>query len=470
MALREHAAYNRGGRFDEALSRCPYDRYVPCRQAVSRLCLRNVDSESSPPRFVSRPSLLARCLSIDTEEGVVNEMLKGHLGEIFDKRQLLTDVSGAGNNWAQGHNHYGPLYRSSISDKIQMCAEECDSLQAFLMLHSLGGGTGSGLGSYILEILEDEYPNIYRFATSVFPSSDDDVVTSPYNSLLSLASLIHHADCVTPVDNEALLDICKMVELKARRGDTLPGSEISGPTSRRTASAEAKKNKGNPFDSMNGIAASLLLNLTSSMRFEGSLNVDLNEITMNLVPFRRLHFLLSSMSPLFGFKDVAKLSGNAIYVKQMFTDIFSESHQVIKANSRHSTVLSCALLLRGDITISDVNQNISRLKRSMRLPLWNVEGFKIGLCTRPPVGVPFAGMRLCNSCGIGTTFSAMLDRYGKLRKGRFYLHHYEQYMDVGGFDEALEAVSGVVAEYAMLDDPAVVETEGRMKPIGSSFL
>ncbi len=40
-----------------------------------------------------------------------------------------------------------------------------------------------------------------------------------------------------------------------------------------------------PFDSMNGIAASMLLNMTSSVRFEGSLNVDLNDITMNLVPF-----------------------------------------------------------------------------------------------------------------------------------------------------------------------------------------
>lgn len=32
-------------------------------------------------------------------------------------------------------------------------AELCDSLQSFVMLHSLGGGTGSGLGSYILELL-----------------------------------------------------------------------------------------------------------------------------------------------------------------------------------------------------------------------------------------------------------------------------------------------------------------------------
>ncbi len=41
------------------------------------------------------------------------------------------------------------------------------------------------------------------------------------------------------------------------------------------------------------------------MRFEGSLNVDLNEITMNLVPFPRMHFLLPSVSPLYMLADVS---------------------------------------------------------------------------------------------------------------------------------------------------------------------
>ena len=34
-----------------------------------------------------------------------------------------------------------------------MQVEACDSLQGFMLLHSLGGGTGSGLGSHIIEQL-----------------------------------------------------------------------------------------------------------------------------------------------------------------------------------------------------------------------------------------------------------------------------------------------------------------------------
>lgn len=54
---------------------------------------------------------------------------------------------------------------------------------------------------------------------------------------------------------------------------------------------------------MNNIIANLLSNLTCSMRFEGVLNVDFNEITTNLVPYPDLHFLISSLAPLYSLAD-----------------------------------------------------------------------------------------------------------------------------------------------------------------------
>ena len=38
--------------------------------------------------------------------------------------------------------------------------------------------------------------------------------------------------------------------------------------------------------------------MTASLRFEGELNVDLNEFQTNLVPFPRLHFHISGFSPI----------------------------------------------------------------------------------------------------------------------------------------------------------------------------
>jgi tubulin epsilon len=42
----------------------------------------------------------------------------------------------------------------------------------------------------------------FRFVTSVYPSVDDDVITSPYNSVLAMRELTEHADCVLPVENQ----------------------------------------------------------------------------------------------------------------------------------------------------------------------------------------------------------------------------------------------------------------------------
>ncbi len=38
--------------------------------------------------------------------------------------------------------------------------------------------------------------------------------------------------------------------------------------------------------------------MTCSLRFEGELNVDLNEFQTNLVPFPRLHFMITSLAPI----------------------------------------------------------------------------------------------------------------------------------------------------------------------------
>lgn len=80
--------------------------------------------------------------------------MQSSLGSLFDARSLLVDSSGAGNNWAHGHHFYGPQYRDHVLQLVRKEAEQCDSLQGFLLTHSLGGGTGSGFGTYLIALLE----------------------------------------------------------------------------------------------------------------------------------------------------------------------------------------------------------------------------------------------------------------------------------------------------------------------------
>jgi len=77
-----------------------------------------------------------------------------------------------------------------------------------MLMHSIAGGTGSGLGSFLLERLNDKFPKKLIQTYSVFPNAQEgDVVVQPYNSLLTLKRLINHADSVVVLDNGALARI-----------------------------------------------------------------------------------------------------------------------------------------------------------------------------------------------------------------------------------------------------------------------
>lgn len=66
-----------------------------------------------------------------------------------------------------------------------------------MMLHSIAGGTGSGLGSYILERMNDRFPKKLIQTWSVFPDTQAaDVVVNPYNSILTMRRLIENSDAV----------------------------------------------------------------------------------------------------------------------------------------------------------------------------------------------------------------------------------------------------------------------------------
>ncbi|XP_039638545.1 tubulin epsilon chain isoform X2 [Perca fluviatilis] len=396
LALREHAHVNKKGLYDEALSSF----------------FRNVDSRESDggAHVVGGriQHLKARAVLVDMEEGVVNEILQGPLREMFDSTQLLTDVSGSGNNWAVGHMTYGSAYREQIVDKLRKAAEHCDCLQCFFLIHSMGGGTGSGLGTRVLSLLEEEFPEVCRIVTSIYPSAEDDVITSPYNSVLAMRELTEHADCVLPVENQSLVDIVDKIKNMSHSGK--PGSAIKRDStiiSGQGGLSGAEK----PFDAMNNIVANLLLNITSSARFEGSLNMDLNEIAMNLVPFPRLHYLVPSLTPLY--------------------------------------------------TLADVRVPTRRLKPLLPFVSWNQEGWKTGLCSVPPVGHSHALLALANNTCVKLTFMELRERFIKLYRKKAHLHHYLHVdgMEQSSFSEAISSLSSLIEEYQHLD-----ATKGTLMP------
>ena len=83
------------------------------------------------------------------------------------------------------------------------------SFTGFQVCHSLGGGTGSGMGTLLISKIREEYPDRMMLTFSVFPSPKvSDTVVEPYNATLSVHQLVENADECMVLDNEALYDIC----------------------------------------------------------------------------------------------------------------------------------------------------------------------------------------------------------------------------------------------------------------------
>lgn len=67
----------------------------------------------------------------------------------------------------------------------------------------------------MLSLVAEEFPEVCRIVTAVYPSADDDVITSPYNSVLAMRELTEHAHCVLPVENQVCAALLSFIVFPA---------------------------------------------------------------------------------------------------------------------------------------------------------------------------------------------------------------------------------------------------------------
>lgn len=116
--------------------------------------------------------------------------------------------------------------------------------------------------------------------------------------------------------------------------------------------------------------------MTASLRFEGSLNVDLTEFQTNLVPYPRIHFPLITYAPIV---PVSKAMHDDLSTATITSMCFEPANQMVKCDPRSGKYMSCCLLYRGDVNPNDINATINSLKnkRSIAFVDWSPTGFKV---------------------------------------------------------------------------------------------
>ncbi|CRL07770.1 CLUMA_CG020724, isoform A [Clunio marinus] len=224
-----------------------------------------------------------RSVLVDLEPGTMDSVRSSPYGKLFRPDNFVFGQSGAGNNWAKGHYTEGAELVDSVLEVIRKESEGCDCLQGFQLTHSLGGGTGSGMGTLLIAKIREEYPDRILSTYSVIPSPKvSDTVVEPYNATLSVHQLVENTDETFCIDNEALYDICFR---------TL---KLTSPS----------------YGDLNHLVSVTMSGVTTCLRFPGQLNADLRKLAVNMVPFPRLHFFMP-----------ATFIGNSTAIQEIFKRI-----------------------------------------------------------------------------------------------------------------------------------------------------
>jgi len=371
-----------------------------------------------------------RAILVDLEPGTMDACKASPYGALFRPDNFVYGQSGAGNNWAKGHYTEGAELIDNVLDVVRKEAEACDCLQGFQIAHSLGGGTGSGMGTLLLSKIREEYPDRMMCTFSVVPSPKvSDTVVEPYNATLSVHQLVENADEVMCIDNEALYDICFR---------TL---KLTTPS----------------YGDLNHLVSQVMGGVTSSLRFPGQLNSDLRKLAVNLIPFPRLHFFLVGFAPL---TSRASKDYRPVSVPELVSQMFDAKNMMAACDPRHGRYLTASAMFRGKMSTKEVDEQMLNVKNknSGYFVDWIPHNIKSSVCDIPPVGVKMAVTFVGNSTAIQELFKRVNEQFTAMFKRKAFLHWYTgEGMDEMEFTEAESNMHDLISEYQQYQDATIDE-------------
>ncbi|KAJ3539236.1 hypothetical protein NMY22_g4827 [Coprinellus aureogranulatus] len=393
-------------------------------------------SSTLNPEQVSVPSRYLLLAERDPNQ-VINNILTSSHANLYNPENIFLskDGGGAGNNWAQGYSTGERIYEE-VMEMIDREAEGSDSLEGFMVMHSIAGGTGSGLGSFMLERLNDKFPKKLIQTYSVFPNATEgDVVVQPYNSMLALKRLVNHADSVVVLDNGALARIS---------ADRL---HVQAPS----------------FDQTNQLVATVMAASTQTLRYPGYMNNDLVGMLASLIPTPRCHFLMTSYTPFTGDQiDAAKTVRRTTVLDVMRRLLQPKNRMVLTTPSKTACYISILNVIQGEVDPTDVHQSLLRIRERQLANFipWGPASIQVALTRRSPYvqsNHRVSGLMLANHTSIASLFKRMNDQFDRLRSRKAFLDQYKREKifenSLDEFDDARATCDEVLKEYKACESP-----------------
>lgn len=379
---------------------------------------------------------IPRTVMVDLEPTVIDQIRLGPNRSLFHPDQLITGKEDAANNYARGYHSEGQPYVERVMDGVRLFTESCGGVQGFIVFHSMGGGTGSGLTAAVSECLKQEYAKKSNLEVLVYPAPRvSTAVVEPYNAVLVSHKTLDTTDCAFMVDNEAIYDI------------SAGKLDVERPT----------------YANLNRIISQVVSSITASLRFQGALNVDINEFQTNLVPYPRIHFPLLAYAP---FTSAHRSAHERPSAMNITAACFEPGNQLLKIDGRaHATgqYIACCMLYRGDVVAKDINKAIVHIRQTkcLRFVDWCPTGFKVGINRRPPVaatcendelvGGDRAVCMMSNTTAIAAVWTKLCRKFDLMFRKRAFVHWYEsEGMEKEEFVEAREDLEVLRNDYRQL--------------------
>merc|ERR1712127_825375 len=182
-------------------------------------------------------------------------------------------------------------------------------------------------------------------------------------------------------------------------------------------------------------------------------------LSVNMVPFPRLHFFLVGFAPL---TSQRSQDFRVLTVPELTQQAFDAKNMMCAADPRHGRYLTCAMMFRGQMSSKEVDDQMLNMvnKNSSYFVEWIPNNLKASICDIPPPGLRMSSVFVGNSTAIQEAWKRVADQFTLMFRRKAYLHWYTgEGMDEMEFTGAESNLNDLVSEYQQYQD-ATAEEEG----------
>ncbi|XP_044733154.1 tubulin beta chain-like [Chrysoperla carnea] len=379
-----------------------------------------------------------RAIMVDLESSTADAIRSSQYGQIFRPDNYVSGSASAGTNYAKGHYTEGAELNDTVLDIIRREAENCDFIQGIQMAHSIGGGTGSGMGALLLANIKQEYNDRILTTFTVLPTPKaENSPVEPYNAVLALASMVELTDETYCLDNEALFNVVGI----HTRGSTQGAS-------------------GGSYDDLNHLISCVMSGITTCFRFPGQLNTDLRKLSVNMVPFPNLHFFTSGFAPIIS-RGTSQLT-KQVTVQSLTQQLFDPKNMMTACDPRHGRYLTTACIFRGRVSTKEVDEQMYQMqsRNASNFVEWIPNNIKSAICDIPPRGLKLSGTFIGNNTAIQQVFKRIQGEFQSMFKRKAFLHWYTgEGMSETEFVEADTRLTELNSEYQQHQEVSAEELD-----------